>query len=110
MQRAIKLKVRPLTVNQCWQGRRYKTNKYNQYEKMVMECLPASISIPDNEKLRLYLEFGVSTKLADWDNPIKPFQDVLQKKYDFNDNRIYEATVKKVVVKKGEEYVKFRIY
>lgn len=75
-----------------------------------MEYLPDSINIPNKEKLRLYLEFGVSTKLADWDNPIKPFQDVLQKKYDFNDNRIYEATVKKVVVKKGEEYVKFRIY
>ena len=43
------------------------------------------------------------------DNPIKPFTDCLQKKYGFNDNRIIEAHIKKVKVKKGEEYIKFEL-
>jgi len=71
-----------------------------------MLMLPKKIDIPEG-KLKLVLEFGVSSKLADWDNPIKPFQDILQKKYGFNDNRVYEAIVKKVDVKKGEEFISF---
>jgi len=33
----------------------------------------------------------------------------LQKKYKFNDYEIYELNVKKVIVKKGQEYIKFNI-
>lgn len=47
--------------------------------------------------------------LSDFDNPIKPFQDVLQAKYGFNDSRIVEAVVRKVKTKKGQEYIKFAI-
>ena len=59
--------------------------------------------------LEIYLRFGQSNKLADWDNPIKPFVDILQKKYGFNDNRIKRATVDVDHVKKGEEYIYFDI-
>jgi Holliday junction resolvase RusA-like endonuclease len=47
--------------------------------------------------------------VADWDNPIKPLQDILQKKYNFDDRRIHKAIVIKKVVKKGEGYFKFSI-
>ena len=46
---------------------------------------------------------------ADWDNPIKPFVDILQKKYGFNDRDILEATVKKVKTAKGKEYIEFSL-
>lgn len=101
-----KIDYKPLTVNQAWQGKRFKTKEYKAYEKALLIILPKRIDIPDG-KLRLELEFGVSSKLSDWDNPIKPFQDILQKKYGFNDNRVYEANVKKVDVKKGEEFISF---
>jgi len=58
---------------------------------------------------RIYYEFGFSNKLSDYDNPIKATQDCLQKKYGFNDNEIYEAYIRKRVVKKGKEYVKIKI-
>lgn len=104
----IEIKCKPLSVNQAWQGRRYKTPAYKKYEKEVYHLLPP-IKIPEIGPLKIYLEFGFSNSSSDWDNPIKPFQDILQFKYAFNDNRIYEAIVKKVKVKKGNEYIRFEI-
>lgn len=49
-------------------------------------------------------EWGVSNMQSDWDNPVKPTQDILAKNYGFNDAHIHEAHVKKVKVAKGEEY------
>lgn len=57
---------------------------------------------------KIFFEFGFSTIASDYDNPIKPIQDILQKKYGFDDKQIYEANVKKVLVKKGQEYFKFQ--
>lgn len=58
-------------------------------------------------KLKVIYEFGVSNMRSDYDNLIKPFQDILQKKYWFNDFNIWEAEIKKVKVALGEEYCKF---
>ncbi|MBS9774732.1 MAG: hypothetical protein KGV59_06210 [Tenacibaculum sp.] len=103
----IKLQIKPLSVNQVWQGKRYKTNAYKQYEKLVLFLLP-KLKVPAG-KLEIRFVFGLSSKNADWDNPIKPIQDILQKKYGFNDRMIYKAIVEKVDVKKGDEFIKFEI-
>lgn len=105
----IEIKVKPMSVNDVWQGKRYKTKKYKAYEKEVYHLLPV-IKIPKEGPLKVYYEFGFSSALSDYDNPIKPFQDILQFKYAFDDNRIYDATIKKVKVNKGEEYIKFNIW
>lgn len=39
----------------------------------------------------------------DWDNPIKPLQDILQKKYGFDDKDVVKALIHKIKCKKGEE-------
>lgn len=103
----VKLNIKPLSVNEAWQGRRFKTPKYKQYERDVLFILP-KIFLPDGP-LAIELDFGLSTRNADWDNPIKPFVDILQKKYGFNDSRIYQATVTKTIVKKGSEYVTYKL-
>ena len=103
----ITIPIKPLSVNQCWQGKRFKTKTYTQYEKDVMTMLIA-IKLPQ-PPFKVYYEFGMSNSQSDWDNPIKPLQDILQKRYNFNDKDVYEANVKKVKVKKGEEYIKFEI-
>jgi Holliday junction resolvase RusA-like endonuclease len=103
----IRIDVKPLSVNETWKGKRYKTNAYLSYEKLLMYLLP-KIEIPKAPYL-IKFEFGFSSKGSDWDNPIKPLQDVLQKKYGFNDKDVYEAVVSKKIVKKGEEYLKFKI-
>jgi Holliday junction resolvase RusA-like endonuclease len=96
-----------MSVNQAWQGRRFRTDTYDKYILDLLSILP-EVTIPEGE-LVAYYEFGLSSKLADWDNPIKPLQDILQKKYGFDDKRIMEAKVVKIHVAKGQEYLKFAI-
>lgn len=103
-----KINIKPLSVNFAWQGKRYKTPQYLRYEQSLFFILP-NIKIPKDCNLQIYLEFGFSSKNNDWDNPIKPFVDILQKKYNFNDNRIYKAMVEKKKVKRGREYIAFNI-
>ena len=104
----MRLDIKPLSVNQVWQGKRFKTKAYKKYERDLLSIL-RPFTVPDGD-LMLTLEFGFSNSGSDWDNPIKPFQDVLQKKYGFNDSRVVEAHVKKVKVKKGFEYIEWGLY
>ena len=103
-----RVQIKPLSVNKAWRGgRRYKTEDYKRYEADLGFLLP-HIDIPEG-KLEIHYIFGVSSKAFDYDNGIKQFQDVISKKYGFNDNRIYMATIEKIDVKKGEEYIEFEI-
>ncbi len=100
------IKIKPLSVNQAWQGRRFKTPKYKAYEKELLFLLP-KLSVPKT-KLRIEIHVCFRNKLSDIDNVIKPFLDILQKKYKFNDRDIYELEIKKIV---GEvEGIDFNIY
>ena len=101
--------IKPLSVNKCWRGRRFKTQDYKEYEKKLLDILPSDLIVPEEGKLVIHLIFGFSSMASDWDNPIKAFQDILQKKYSFNDSRIFEAHVYKKIVKKGDDFVFFRL-
>jgi len=100
----IKINIKPLSVNNAWQGRRFKTDNYKQYEEELFLLLP-KVKIPKG-KLKLNIIISFKNKLSDIDNPIKPFLDILQKAYEFNDRDIYELNIKKIV---GDEYIKFSI-
>lgn len=101
----VKVDIKPLSVNQAWQGKRFKTKAYKQYERDCLLLLP-NIKIPEGY-LEVNYTFGFSSNLSDWDNPIKPIQDILQKKYGFDDNRIKKATVMIEGVAKGGEFIAF---
>lgn len=103
----IRINIKPLSVNDAWKGKRFKSQQYHAYETEMLLRLPPG-HIP-NPPYSVYYEFGFSNPLADFDNPCKPLGDILQKKYGFNDNQIYEAHIRKVLVKKGCEYVKVHI-
>ncbi len=103
----MKIDIKPLSVNQAWKGRRFKTDKYKKYEIELMLLLK-KIDIPDGN-LSLYIDVGFSSNGSDIDNIAKPFIDILQKKYGFNDSRIYQLTIVKSIVKKGDEYIEFYI-
>jgi hypothetical protein len=98
----IKLDIKPLSVNEAFQGKRYKTNKYNTYESKVLALLP-DIEIKRFERLKLV--FGVSSRLADLDNPTKLIIDIIQKKYKVNDRELIYLELHKVITKKGFEFV-----
>lgn len=103
----MRISIKPLSVNEAWQGKRFKSPKYKAYEKEVLLKLkPIQLPKPPFE---LHFVFGMSNVLSDWDNPVKPLQDILQKKYGFNDKDVHKATVEKKIVKKGGEFFEFRI-
>ena len=95
----IGIKIKPVSVNDVWQGKRFKTKLYRDYEEELLLLLP-SLKIP-NADLCITLEWGFSSKASDIDNPVKPFLDVLQKKYGFDDKKIFELNIKKKICKKG---------
>lgn len=102
-----RISIKPLSVNDAWMGRRFKSKAYSAYEKLVLLTLkPMTLPLPPYE---IYLKFGFSSSASDWDNCIKPLQDCLSKKYGFNDKLIKRGIVETEIVKKGFEYFEFEI-
>jgi Holliday junction resolvase RusA-like endonuclease len=103
----IKVFVKPMSVNGVFKGRRFRTTKYDEYEAKVMGLLP-KLEI-GKAPYSITFIFGFSNSLCDFDNPVKPMTDILQKYYIFNDRDIVEAHIYKVQVEKGSEYCSFEI-
>lgn len=103
----IKLDIKPLSVNEAYSGRRCKTKKYSSYKRYLMMILP-SVNVPDGN-LKISIKWGFSSHGSDIDNPCKPFIDCLQAKYGFNDNRVSVLNLRREQVKKGGEFVEFKI-
>lgn len=103
----VTIKIRPMSVNEAWQGRRFKSEDYIRFEKGVLFLLPKIVIPP--APYEIFYDFGLSNSASDIDNPVKPFQDILQKKYGINDKHIMKLTIKKTIVKQGAEYIYFKI-
>jgi Holliday junction resolvase RusA-like endonuclease len=94
----IELNIKPLSVNQAWQGKRFKTAEYKNYEKSLLLILP-KLKKPLPELIAIDINFGFKNKASDLDNPVKPLLDILQKKYGFNDSQVYELNIRKHITK-----------
>lgn len=106
----ITLDTRPLSVNQAWQGRRYKTKAYKQYERDISFLIPGKYKHnPLSGKLKVSYRWHLTHHATtDFDNPIKPIQDILQKNGVIEDDRfIYEANIEKIP--SDENYVEIEI-
>ena len=102
-----KIPLKPFSVNEAWKGRRFRTHEYKQFETDLLRLLPRDLEIPKNPYL--IIKWGFSNMGSDWDNPIKPFQDVLQKGYGFNDSIVRNALVFKTKTRKEEEFIEFDV-
>lgn len=100
--------LKPLSANQAFCGAKTKTYTYRKYEGHLLRTLPP-LDFPKDQPLELRVVVYYSSRASDLDNALKPFIDVLQKKYNFNDNRIYRLRATKVMVKKGEENIAFKL-
>lgn len=100
------MKIKPLSVNQAWQGRKFKTKLYKAYEEELLLRLP-NHDIPKGIPLKLEVEVGFSNKASDLSNILKPFEDILCKKYGIDDKWNYRIVLDKKIVKKGEDYINF---
>lgn len=101
------LPIKALSVNACWQGRRYLTGQAKAYIEQVLWLLP-KMKVPMG-KLSVKLVFYLSSKNCDADNGVKVFVDCLAKKYGFNDKMIYHYDITKIDCKKEEEKIEFEI-
>jgi Holliday junction resolvase RusA-like endonuclease len=70
--------------------------------------LPSDLKIPDGA-VKITIEFGFSNAASDLDNPVKPFLDSLKDRYGFDDKKVYELFISKKIVKKGQDYIKYKI-
>ena len=105
----FKLNEKPLSVNEAWQGKRFKTPAYKAYEETILLIMPKG-KIEAEQMLRVEFFFGFSNKASDLDNPVKLLLDIAQKKYGFNDKNVFELNVRKCIVKKGDEFIQMGIY
>jgi len=109
----IRLPVKPLSQNDAWKmnkkGYMYKTAEYYAYQEEILKFLELKpLHIPEGQLLIFKANFG--TAYIDLDNCEKPFIDILEKAYGFNDSTIHEIHVKKHKVGKGLEYIEFAFY
>lgn len=104
----IEIKIKPLSTNEMYGGRKVKSYKYRDFQKQILPLLPPDLVIPKG-KIQLCVAVGLSSKLADLDNTLKPFIDCLQLKYSFNDKWIYNISASKADVSKGEEFIHFSL-
>lgn len=105
----FKINEKPLSINEAFQGRRFKTPAYKDYEKAMLLMMPKA-KIEADQMLRVEFFFGFSNKASDLDNPVKLLIDIAQKKYGFNDKNVFEMNIRKCLVKKGEEFIQMGIY
>lgn len=101
------IKIKPLSVNEAFRGKRFKTKKYIEFQQEMLLKLP-KMDIPEG-KLEIHYKIGFSSKGSDLDNALKQLNDCLQKRYGFNDNLIYRIFAEKEIVKKGQEFIQFNI-
>ena len=104
----LTIKLKPLSVNEAYKGRRFRTPKYDAFRTSIRYLLPDWYKLPPPPYF-VHLEFGFSSSASDWDNCIKPLIDCIADKYGFNDKLIRRGLVDTVMVKKGEEYIRFKI-
>ena len=103
----VTINIKPLSVNEVWKGRRFKTDKYKIYESAVLLMLPKIAIVPPPYRLNIVV--GFSNKASDIDNILKPFLDILQKKYGINDKHIEVLHIEKQIVKKNNEFICFEL-
>lgn len=103
----ILIDYKPLSINEAYTGQRFKTNEYRSYKKAVTLMLKRYPLPPPPFKITLIC--GQSNMGADFDNPLKPFLDVLSKKFGINDKIFYSGYIEKVEVLKGQEFIAYKI-
>ena len=105
---------KPFSVNEAWQGRRYRTPLYKKFALDVFRLIRR---IRPQKPRRRYPRFcalrvgGFSNSQSDIDNPVKPFQDVLFDawKMKSKDHQVQFMIIEKAKAKKGQEFIGFHV-
>lgn len=103
----VGVEIKPLSINACFQGRKFKTIEYKDYEHEMLLILPYQEMIEG--EVSVEVDFYVrKPKILDVDNLIKPLFDILTKKGYWRDDRyVFELRARKI--KSKVEKIKIRI-
>jgi Holliday junction resolvase RusA-like endonuclease len=82
----IQIKIKPLSINKAFSGRRFKTQECKEYERTLYYILPKEKMIKGDVtiKYRFFLKYD---KVTDTSNLIKLLEDILVKKGYIEDDR-----------------------
>lgn len=86
----VEVKLKPITVSKAWQGKRFKTKAYKDWQRDF--CLLVGKQKPITGQLALTLEIYIKNeKMMDIDNTFKAIQDSMKLANMIEDDRfIYE--------------------
>lgn len=92
----ISIPLKPLSINEAFQGRRFKTKKCITFCEDFLKIAPRKKMIKG--KIEIVYNFYVKNhKQADYDNMIKITQDMLVRcEYIEDDRKIYKAIIHKI--------------
>lgn len=106
----IDITIKPLSINEAFEGRRFKTSKCKEYEDLLWYLLPKREMIRGMVRVD-YRFFLKNHSKADSDNLIKVLQDMLvKKKYIEDDRFIYYHTVAKIPSKVNRIQIEIKPY
>jgi len=105
------IKIKPISVNKIWQGRRFKTKAYSDFITEALYKMPKRKKL-EGKQLGVFFDiFCKSATRSDLDNFLKPAIDLLVRNEWIEDDRfIYFIQAQKFLVKEAsEEKIKVRI-
>lgn len=83
----FQLDIKPLSVNQCWQGRRFFTDKGKKFRELCLLLMPRIKTIRGLVKIRITVGIKRAWLSSDVDNFLKPLLDALVKREIIEDDR-----------------------
>ncbi|NCD07200.1 MAG: RusA family crossover junction endodeoxyribonuclease [Spirochaetia bacterium] len=102
-----KILIKPLSVNKVWQGRRFKTKDYKEYEENVLNLLKGVKKV--NGFIEVIYRFYIKNfSMSDVGNFEKPLSDIIVKSGIISDDKyILKMTLEKF--KSDKEYIEIEI-
>ena len=106
-----RFQVKPLSANaMTGRNKTYQTAAYTAYQNEIRDELMGIAWPFEAEQVHFDIEAGLSNRGQDLDNIVKPVLDTYQIIYEeFNDNKVYEITLRKTIVPKGDEFLHVRV-
>jgi len=96
----IEIPVKPMSVNVAWQGRRFKTRVYKNYQECLGWHLKKYCDLKIRDEVEMVVEVHLQNKTyaqSDVDNFLKPLLDTLvEYKVLDNDRFVRKLTVEKM--------------
>lgn len=104
----VEVQIKPISVNEAFQGKRYKTKDCKHWERCFQYMLPKKERVKGMVRVH-YRFFLRNHAQMDYDNLLKIMQDSLVKAgYIDDDRKIYHALIEKIPTK-GADRIEIEI-